>query len=264
LIEEKEQDIPLSPISDLTSIIKKRNRKFKFVMLLSLPSSLVAMLLYMFLILINGFTPGFSQIATFIFLSISSALSVVALLLVPEYLDGISNAMEKASRSIAFTLTSPEGKTSPERILKQLIKTDYRIKKVVQEKPEYAQLNAHVKDKNNSIHDFDVLIFKPRKVSWNIFSAQLGFAVFARYFDQIEPINSQEIKNFKKEIESCLKVITARIPTRVLVVSTSGFDDDVFSYTRSKTGVFRSFAAYNCKIELIKENTNGSFEVLSF
>ncbi len=51
---------------------------------------------------------------------------------------------------------------------------------------------------------------------------------------------------------------------RVLAVSSSGFDDDAFSYIRSKTGLFRSVAAYNCKIELIKENTTGSFEVLSF
>ncbi len=37
-----------------------------------------------------------SQIATFIFLIISAAMSIAALLLVPDYLDGISNAMEKA------------------------------------------------------------------------------------------------------------------------------------------------------------------------
>lgn len=263
--KENEEDIPLAPISELILNLRKRTKVFMVIMLFSLPSSILALLLSYLLIIANVPTLGFSSVTILflIFLFFSAITSILTIIIVPDYLSDITREMERTSQSIAFSLTPPEGKTPQEKILRQLARTDYRIGRILNETPGFTQLNAKVKGESGKEYDFDVVVNKPAKFPRKLLGDSGGVVVFAVRFNEPSLVDTQTIKNFRASIQDCLKKLRLRVPTRVLVVSASGFDEATFEYVRSKDGGFNFFGAH-CPIELIKENVNGTFDVISF
>lgn len=89
--------------------------------------------------------------------------------------------------------------------------------------------------------------------------------VFVKRYDEANPVKKSEIKNVKEAIQDVLAHMKRKIPTRVLIVSTSGFDDNAFEYVRSNEGIFNTrFSGTICEIELIKEKVDGGFDIQSF
>jgi hypothetical protein len=89
--------------------------------------------------------------------------------------------------------------------------------------------------------------------------------VFVKRYDDVSPVSVALVKDVKEAVQDSLAKIGRRIPSRVLIISTSGFDEAVFEYVQSKDGVFDSrFSSLMCNIELVKENVDGTFDVLSF
>jgi hypothetical protein len=89
--------------------------------------------------------------------------------------------------------------------------------------------------------------------------------IFAKRFDQINPLTVDDVKGVKESVQDVLTSFGRKFPTRVLVVSTSGFEDEIFAYVRSKNGSFYSrYLPLTCRIELVQEKLNGNYDVLSF
>lgn len=255
-------DVPLKPLNELIWKFKKRARILTILMLFSLPASTVSIILFLVFVLLTGFSS--LNVTIFLFLLFSAVASFLGNILIPDLLSGIIDQMETSAQSIAFTITKPEGKNPQERILNQLAKTDYYIKNLIKKKPKAPVLNAKVAGKKGVEYDFDVYIHNDANIIRKIIECA-GTSIFAKRFDQMNLVTEQQVRNLKDAIQNVLKRIGQRIPTRVLIISISGFEDSVFEYVNSKEGIFRTkFPAFECRMELIKENTDGSFDVLSF
>lgn len=257
-----DDDVPLKPLNELILKFKKRLRILTFLTLFSLPAATVSIVLFLIFVLLTGFSG--LNVTIFLFLLLSAIASFSGNILIPSLLSGIIDQMETSVQSIAFTITKPEGKNPQERILNQLAKTDHYIRNLIKKKPKAPVLNAKVAGKKGLEYDFDVYIHNDTNIIMKIIECA-GTSIFARRFDQIDLVTEQQVKNLKDAVQDILKRIGQRIPTRVLIISTAGFEDSVFEYINSKEGIFQTrFPAFECRMELIKENTDGSFDVLSF
>lgn len=258
---EDEENIPLGPLNEIIWKFKRRKRVMNFMMILSLPAAIFALLFF----LIFTVAIGFSSMSVFIFgfLVFSAAVSLVANVYIPDSLSAMVNQMEATAQSISFTITPPKGEAPEQKALNQLMRTDYCIRSVVRKKPRSAQLNARVVGKSGKEYTFDVYIHNAN-VLGKFFDICSDMNVFVKRYDDISPVSVASIKNAKEAVQDSLRKVGRKIPTRVLIISTSGFDEATFEYVR-KEGVFNArFSSSICSIELIKENVDGSFDVLSF
>ena len=256
------EDIPLRPLAELIWRFKKRNRILTIAVAFSLPGSAVSILLFGIFALAIGFSSW--NVFVFIFLFLSAIISLGAFLWIPDSLSDIMSQIEASVQSVAFTITPPQGQNPQERILNQLIKTDYHTRSLLKKKPASALINAEIKGKMGKFHSFDVYIHDVPSILGRI-AGSTGIDIFVKRFDQIEPVIVPMITELKDNVRDVLKNTNQRVPTRVLVISTSVFDGSVFRYVNSKEGLFKTrLTNLECKIELIKENANGTFAVLSF
>jgi hypothetical protein len=261
-LKAETEDIPLKPLAELIWRFKKRNRILTIAVAISLPGSAVSILLFGVFALAIGFTSW--NVFVFIFLFLSAIISLVAFLWIPDSLSDIMSQIEASIQSVAFTITPPQGQNPQERILNQLIKTDYLIRSLLKMKPASATINAEIKGKKGKLHSFDVYIRDEPSILRRI-AGSTGIHIFVKRFDQIEPVIVPMITELKDNISDVLKNTNQKVPTRVLVISTSDFDGSVFRYVDGREGSFRKrFTNLECKIELIKENADDTFAVLRF
>ncbi|HSV49545.1 MAG TPA: hypothetical protein VLH35_04440, partial [Candidatus Acidoferrales bacterium] len=81
----------------------------------------------------------------------------------------------------------------------------------------------------------------------------------------ITPIDKPVLQELKIDVTDVMKKFHRKYPSRVIVVSTSGFTDDSFEFVNDRAGTFTSrLGSVLCNIELIKERVDGSYDVLSF
>jgi len=259
---EDEENIPLRPLLDIIWKFNRRKRIMNFLMLLSLPATLFAILLFASIALALGFSS--SAVLAFGFLVFSAVISLIAILYIPDSLSAMIRNMEATARNISFTITPPKGESPEQRILNQLLRTDYRIRSIVSKKPHSSKINAKTIGKSGKEYTFDVYIHNADRLGW-FFSLYSDMYVFVKRYDDISPVDVLKIKNVKEAVQDSLSKVGRKIPTRVLIISTSGFDETTFEYVRSKEGVFDArFSSTICEIELVKEKVDGSFDVLSF
>lgn len=259
---ENEDSVPLAPLNELIRKFKERSGIMAILTICSLPASIVSIFVFFLLFAVIGFSG--SSVIVFTLLLFSAGVSLIANFVFPSLLSGIVDQMETSVRSIAFTLAPTHGDNPPERILNQLVKTDYEVRKLVKKKPDSAQLNVKIAGKNGAEYDFDVRIHNRPSISERIKGAS-NTNVFVKRFDQPKQVSEKMIEEVKDAIENILEGTIPRVPTRVLVVSSTGFEDSVFEFVNSGKGIFRiRFPAMECKIELIKENVDNTFDALSF
>jgi hypothetical protein len=259
---EKEENVPLGPLNEIIWKFKRRKRIMNFMMLLSLPAAVFAI----FFFLIFTWAIGFSSTAVFIFgfLVFSAVVSLIAILYIPDSLSAMINQMEATVQSISFAITPPKGETPEQRALNQLIRTDYCVRSICRKKPHSAQLNVKIIGKSGQEYAFDVYVHTANLLG-RLFNMCSDINLFVKRYDETSPVGVALVKNVKEAVQDSLGKVGRRIPTRVLIISTTGFDEDTFNYVGGKEGVFRArFSSAICDIELIKENVDGSFDVLSF
>jgi hypothetical protein len=222
----------------------------------------VSILLFTIFVLAIGFSSW--NVFIFIFLLFSAIISLGAFLWIPDSLSDIMGQIEASVQSVAFAIMPPRGQNPQERILNQLIRTDYRIRSLLRKKPACALVNTEIKGKTGKHHSFDVYIHDvPNILGRIVGSASIN--VFVKRIDQLEPVIVPTITELKNNVNDVLESTHQRIPARVLVISTSDFDGSVFRYVDSKEGLFKTrFPNLECKMELLKENADGTFAVLSF
>lgn len=257
-----EESIPLQPLNDIILKFNRRRKIMDLLMLLSLPAALVGIVLFAAFTLEIGFSSY--AVVVFGFLAFSAAASYVAILYIPGTISKVIRSMEATAQNISFTITQPKGENPEKRILNQLLRTDYYVKRVIEKEPNSAQVNARVLGRSGKVHSFDVYIHSANLLG-RLFATNADMNVFATRFDDIDPIDVALVREVKEAVQDSLSKAGRRVPTRVLVISTSGFDESVFEYVRNREGSFDSrFSRVNCHIELIKEKVDGSFDVLSF
>ena len=259
---EDDENIPLGPLNEIIQKFRRRMRAMNLIMLLSLPAALVAIVLFLTFAFAIGFSS--SSIFVFFFLIFSAAVSLIAIMFMPDLLYAIVDQMEATAEIISFTLTPPKGESPEERALNQLMRTDYRSKRVVKKKPSSAQLNARGEGKSGKEKTFEVYVHNENPLG-RFFDIRSDMNVYVKRYDNPSPVDKETVKEVKEAVQDSLRKVGRRMPDRVLIISTSGFDETAFEYARSKEGIFKArFSSYTCGIELIKENVDHSFDVLSF
>ena len=260
-MDKNDQDrVPLQPLNEIIKKFNRRKQIMDLLMLISMPSALVAIVFFAAFAFISN-SPV--SIITFILLVISAIASYFAVLYIPGVLTNIIKSLELTVRGISFTLSTPVGSTPAERILNQLRRTDPRTKNLLEKNPSYAKMNIAMKGKSGIDHSFDVCIIGRSRYG-RFFGDLTSMIIFVKRFDEIDPVSLNTVKNLKAEVQDCLSGMNRRFPTRVLAVSTSGFDDSVFEYIRSKEGSFVSrYPPIRRPIEIIQEKVDGKYDVLS-
>lgn len=189
--------------------------------------------------------------------------SLAAIVVIPDSLSGILDEMETSAKTIAFTIMRPRGENLQERLLNQLIETDLSIRQLLKRNPSLANLKAEFTGKSGSKYTLDVYIRKKKSILLKI----LGFVdviVMAKRFDQTDSVTEMDVKEFKTQIQDVLKSKKV-VPTRAILVSTSGFDNSVYEYLGSEESIFRRrFPNLQSRIELVKENLDSTYDVLYF
>jgi hypothetical protein len=262
LTTENEENITLRPLLETIRKLNKRKKIVAALMFLSMPSSLFALVLFGVIAWGSGIAS--SVVLIFGFLAFSAGVSLAAILYIPDAFSATINNLEATARSISFSITPPIGNTPEQRIINQLKRTDYRIKKVLQTNTGSLILNAKVIGKSGKEYSFDAFIQNVNTAAYLV-SLYMDMQVFVKRYDEVNPVNRPEIENVKEAIQDILAKMKRKIPTRVLIVSTSGFNDDAFEYVRSDEGIFNArFSGTICEIELIKEKVDGGFDIQSF
>lgn len=262
LLTEDEESMPLQPLSEIIAKFKKRRRTVLWLLMLALPSTVVGIFLFAVLALV--FSLSTLAAVTFLILVFSAVISYAANLYIPGALASVIGSLELTVKEIAFALTPVVGETPAEKILSQLARTDPYVKKVIRKNPNSAQLNALVRGRSGKDYVFDVYIHDVN--SWGrLVGDNTDMNIYVKRFDEVDPISVEAIRNLREEVQDSLSGVGRRFPTRVLAISVSGFEDSVFEYVRSKEGSFRSrYAPILCRIELVREKVDGSYDVLSF
>lgn len=252
--------VPLQPLNEVIKKFKRRREIMDFLMIISMPSALVGIVLFGVFALISD---SAVSILTFILLVISAIASYLAVLYIPGTLTNVIKSLEYTVRGISFTLIAPMGNTPAERIFNQLRRSDQRIKNLIEKNSDVAKLNIKVKGKSGIEHFFDVYLYSEKP--YGRFFGNLGsVTIFVKRFDESNPVSLERMKTLKADIQDCISGIGKRFPSRVLAVSTSGFDEPVYGYVRSKEGTFSSrYGPLRCRIELIQEKVDGRFDVMS-
>jgi hypothetical protein len=254
-----EESVLLEPIYDLILKFRKRKRILSLLTFLSLPAAVISAFLFAVLAIVNAYS--IIQGVFFAFFVFSAVSTIVMALFIPDSLDTIIDRMETTAENISFTITSPKGNTSQDRILNQLLRTDRYIGEVVKRFPQAANTNVLLTGLSGRQYSYDVYIGHSSHIG-----GHYDLHIFSKRIDGQSPVSVEEVKTIKEGINDCMLKIKRKVPTRVLLVSTSGFDDEAFEYVRSKEGVFtkRGINFEYCIIELIKEKIDGSFDMLSF
>jgi hypothetical protein len=203
-------------------------------------------------------------VITFAFLAVSAIASYLAILYIPSALSAVIRNREFTIQRTSFSVTPPIGDTPSERIMNQLSRTNSYVKMVVRRNPGSARLDAHVKGKSGKDHVFDVYVHNVNSFG-RLVGNRTDMNIFVRRFDEVNPISLEYVRTLKEEVKDSFSGVGRKFPTRVMLVPTSGFDDDVFEYIRSKEGSFRlTYPRMIRRIELVQERIDGSFDVLSF
>jgi len=262
LNNDEKDNILLEPINELIWKFNNLKKAMEILMFLSLPAAVISAIL--FAVIAMNSTYSLQTALFFSFFLFSAITSIVAIMFFPSALSRISNRMEITVQNISFTITPPKGKSPEEKLLNQLIRTDKNIQRVSKKYPTSIQINNTISGRSGKKYTFAVYI-NSKMFLGKYFDNNLDMQVFAKRFDESSPVNISQIKDVRKSIVDCLLKIDRKVPSRVLIVSTSGFEDDVFEYVRTKDSYFteRFYSTY-CDIELIKEKVDGSFDVLSF
>jgi hypothetical protein len=262
LLIEDDESIPLQPLSEIIVKFKRQRRIVDLLMLLALPSAVVAI----FIFLVFAAVLSFSTLALIAFgsLAFSAVVSYAANLYIPSALTKVIRSLELTVQGVSFVITPIKGETPAQRILNQLARTDHYVKNVVRKNPNSAQLDALVKGRSGKDYVFDVYIHNVNSLG-RLVGDQTDMNLFVKRFDEVDPITVGTIRNLREDVQDSLSRVGRRFPTRVLAISVSGFDDSVFEYVRSKEGSFGSrYMPILCRIELVKEKVDGSYDVLSF
>lgn len=260
---EDEEGIPLGPLNEIIRKFKNRQRIMNLMMFLSLPATGIAIALFLvFTVAFVGFSS--MNVIVFAFLVFSACVSLVAILYIPNSFSAMVNQVEATTTRISFAITPPRGGSPEEKALNQLLRTDHCIRDVVRRKPQSVQLNSKVIGKSGKLYTFEVYIHSSNLFG-RLFDTCSDMTVFVKRYDDVSPVSVASVKDVKQAVQDSLAKVGRRIPNRVLIISTSGFDEPVFEFVRSKEGVFDArFSLYLCNIELVKESVDGTFDVLSF
>jgi hypothetical protein len=262
LVTNDEEDTPFQPLNDVIVKFKRRRSVMSWLMLLALPSTVFGIVLFVAFALVSRFS--IVALVTFSFLAFSAIVSYVAILYVPGELTGVIRSLELTIREISFATMPPIGETPTERILNQLIRTENCLRAVIRKNPRSVQLNTHVKGKSGADHVFDVYVHNEDSLA-RLTGGKTDMNIFVKRFAEVEPLSVTIVRNVKEEVQDCLSRVGRKLPTRVIVTSTDGFEDTVFKYVRTKEGSFGSkYMALRRRIELVKEKTDGSYDVQSF
>jgi hypothetical protein len=255
---------PLTPLTDVIREFKKRSRILSAMMFISLPAGATSMVLFL-VFFMSSLSLPISTIALFAVLALSAIISYLAVLIVPSTLQSMIVQIETLVRNISFMIVPPRGDTPQEKILNQLSETDTLIKKTLEKNPGSARMNAGFLGSGQKEYVFDVFIHDDSSRVWKFL--RLGYSgvdVFVKRFEETE-ISKETIAELKNNVQNILRKAGKKVPSRVFVVSTLGYDDSAFLYVNSKEGIFRTrFPAIERKIGLVKENTDGTFDVLTF
>lgn len=264
MTEENIESTPFAPLLSEIQKFKKRGRIFTIMMFISLPACIVSIFFFLIFLLSSL---GFSILAiiAFGFLLFSAIISYLATLLIPKALRSMISHMEKLARNTIFMIIPPHGDNPKERILNQLKETDVRIRRALEKNPKSVHFDAKANGNNGSEYIFDLFLHDNASRTWKFL--RLGYAgvdVFVKRFEQKKVTREMTIE-LKNNVIKTLKKRGKKTPMRVLIIATLGFDDLVFSYVDSEEGIFeRTFWESECKIELVKENVDGTFDVLSY
>jgi hypothetical protein len=262
-LTNNDENIPLQPLNDVIIKFERRKKIMDWLMLLAMPSAVVGIGAFLLFALVLRFST--LDLVIFCFLVFSSVVSYIAILYIPDALDGVIRSLEFTMKEIAFSITPPIGETPEQRILNQLTRTDRYVKRLIRKNPNAPQLNAQVKGRSGKEHEFEVYIHNVDSIG-RFNGNKTDVNIFAKRFDEADPVSEAAVRNVRAAVQDSLSGVGRRFPTRVLVVSASGFEDQVFEYVRSKEGRFfsRYFPRATRRIELIREKVDGSYDVLSF
>ncbi len=253
-----EDSVPLQPLNDVIRKFKRRREIMEWLMVISMPSALMGIVLFALFALISN---SAVSLATFILLIVSASASYIAILYIPGTLTDVIRSLEYTVRGISFTLMSPIGNSPIERIFNQLSRSDDRIKKMTEKNPHSVNFNIKVKGKSGVEHHFDLYLHSRKK---GFLGSLSSASIFVRRFDESTPVSIEKIRSLKSDISDCVSSLGKRFPNRVLAISTSGFDDSVFEYVRSREGSFApKLGPARCRIEMIQEKDDGNFDILS-
>lgn len=260
---ENGEDVPLGPLNEIIRRFKKRQKAISIMWLLSLPANVMAILVFL---LFAVSTMGFSAQSAVIFgfLTFSAFISFMALLYISDSFSTLASQAEVTAGIISFAITPPTGESPEKRVFNQLVRTDDCIRNVVKKNPSCAHMNAKIPGKSGRSYDFDVYIQNLRALG-KFFNISTDVNAFVKRYDTAVLTGEESVSEVKHAVQDVLAKNGRRIPNRVLIVSTSGFEEEAFDYVRSKKGYFNArFSSLTCGIELIKENVDGTFDVLSF
>ncbi len=261
--EVEANDVLLTPLNESINALRKKTRIFWMVMLFSLPSSVLAGSLSIVLLINRGTYTGFVtfEVVLYAFLFVSSAVSMATMLLVPNYLFSTTYQMQRALQSIAFTILPPIGNTPEQKIYNQLIRSNPILKERAKQNKITVSYDSQIKGASGVDYHFSVVI----DGKLNPLGKLLGLSglIFIQRLNQVTLVSTEQVKSIKKAVNDCVRRLNYKIPARVIIVSTSGFDESVFEYVNTKEGYFKFLDNY-CRIELVKENIDNMLEVISF
>jgi hypothetical protein len=262
LVHEEEENMPLQPLNNVINKFKKRRQIVNWLMVLAMPSAILGIAVFLIFTVTLSSSP--ILFITFGFLVFSSLVSYIAVLYVPGTLDGVIRKLELTVQEISFSVSLPIGDSPQERLFNQLKRTDQQVRQVLNKNPNAKNFNVQLKGKTGKEYLFDVFINNVNSIG-RFFGSQSDLNVFVKRFDQIDPLSVNAIKNVREAVQDILSKAGRKYPTRVLIVSTSGYEDEVFKYVRSKEGFFSSkYLPLVRRIEIIREKIDGNYDVLSF
>lgn len=257
----EDEEAPLAPLNQLIWKFKRRFSVLTLILLFSIPASITSTTIFLVFTTSWGLTSSTGVV--FALLLVSAIACLIATVVIPDSLSDILNEMETSARVIAFSTTLPTGKSPQEKLLNQLVDSDLRIRRMLKINPNLAALSVELIGKTGRKQIFDVYIHKKAGIVRKI----LGYGdyrVFVKRLDQGNPVTKEDLEKFKIDIKDILKN-KRNIPTRVILVSTSGFEDSIFEYLRNKGGIFsKRFPSVYSRIEIVRENSDGTYDVLAF
>ncbi len=259
----EEDNMPLQPLRESIAKFRKRRELMSWLLLLAMPSAIFGIAVFAIFALVLSFSVIY--LVVFAFLVFSSVVSYIAILYIPGALTGVIRKLEFTIQEISFSMVPVKGESPPERIFNQLVKTDKRTREIVIKNPKSKQLNSSIKGQSGKEYLFDVIIHNVDRFG-RFFAISKDLSIFAKRIDQIDPVSINQVKEVRQNVIDVLAKMGRRYPSRVLLFSTSGFDDEVFPYVRSKDGAFyaKYIRAPMCTMELIQEKVDGNFDILSF
>jgi len=165
---------------------------------------------------------------------------------------------------LKFELNPPEGKTTAERALNQLLKVSYvaeRLKQIREEKPQNIIFNATIPGQSGKEYEFDVHVHDEWR-EYLLFRRQ--FDLFVKCFNGKEPVDEQDLAQLKEGIQDIAHQ-SGHLPNQIIVVSTASFTTRAFGYANNERNWIRlKEAGPSVPMDLIIETQKKRFKVVYF